>query len=94
MKLLAVEDARGRMLAEIAPLAAETLPLSKAIGRVLAREHAVDADLVIPDMIPFADELLLDFEPGLAQAVSHRLEAPPRGCFLPAPLVPLRLLQS
>lgn len=36
MKLLAVEDARGRMLAEIEALPAESLPLDRAVGRVLA----------------------------------------------------------
>ena len=38
MKLLAVDDARARMLAEIAPLAAETVRLADAIGRVLAED--------------------------------------------------------
>ena len=38
MKLLAVEDARAAMLAEIAPLAAESIPLKSAIGRVLAKD--------------------------------------------------------
>ncbi|MDP1873473.1 gephyrin-like molybdotransferase Glp [Phenylobacterium sp.] len=38
MKLLAVEDAQARMLAEIAPLTAETIPLRAAIGRVLAED--------------------------------------------------------
>lgn len=38
VKLLAVDDARARMLAEIAALPAETLPLKSAIGRVLAED--------------------------------------------------------
>ena len=38
MKLLAVDDARAQMLAEIAPLAPEMLPLAQAIGRVLAED--------------------------------------------------------
>jgi molybdopterin molybdotransferase len=38
MKLLAVPDARARMLAEIVPLPAETIPLREAIGRVLAED--------------------------------------------------------
>lgn len=38
MKLLSVEDARARMLAEIAPLAAEAVPLKAAIGRVTAQD--------------------------------------------------------
>ncbi|MFI4964240.1 MAG: gephyrin-like molybdotransferase Glp [Caulobacterales bacterium] len=38
MKLLAVEEARARMLAEISPCAAEDAPLAQAIGRVLAEE--------------------------------------------------------
>ena len=38
MKLLAVDDARARMLAEISPLAAEIVPLGEAIGRVLAED--------------------------------------------------------
>lgn len=44
MKLLAVDDARARMLAEIAPLAAETIPLRAAIGRVLAEDVAAIRD--------------------------------------------------
>ena len=44
MKLLAVEDARARMLAEIAPLSAESVPLSDAIGRVLAEDVAARRD--------------------------------------------------
>ncbi|MBS0332874.1 MAG: molybdopterin molybdenumtransferase MoeA, partial [Proteobacteria bacterium] len=38
MKLLAVDDARARMLAEIAHLSAESVPLALAGGRVLAEE--------------------------------------------------------
>lgn len=38
MKLLGVDEARARMLAEIAPLAVETIPLAASIGRVLAEE--------------------------------------------------------
>lgn len=38
MKLLTVEDARARMLAEIAALPAETVPLAAAVGRVLAED--------------------------------------------------------
>lgn len=44
MKLLAVDDARARMLAEIAPLPAETAPLSGSIGRVLAEDVAAVRD--------------------------------------------------
>ena len=44
MKLLAVEDARARMLAEIAPLPAQTLPLAEAIGRVLAEDVSAIRD--------------------------------------------------
>lgn len=36
MKLLAVEDARARMLAEIAPLPAERVAIAESIGRALA----------------------------------------------------------
>ena len=36
MKLLAVDDARARMLAEIDALPAENVPLARSIGRVLA----------------------------------------------------------
>lgn len=49
MKLLAVDDARARMLAEIAPLAAETVPLAQSIGRVLAEDVAA-----VRDQPPFA----------------------------------------
>ena len=44
MKLLTVEDARARMLAEISALPAETVPLATAIGRVLAEEVAAVRD--------------------------------------------------
>ena len=49
MKLLAVDDARARMLAEIAALPAETVPLAQAIGRVLAEDVAA-----VRDQPPFA----------------------------------------
>lgn len=38
LKLLAVDDARARMLAEVSPLRVETVPLKAAIGRVLAQD--------------------------------------------------------
>jgi molybdopterin molybdotransferase len=38
MKLLPVDEARARMLAEIAPLPTETTPLRESIGRVLAED--------------------------------------------------------
>lgn len=44
MKLLAVEEARRRMLAEIAPLPVEAVPLREAIGRVLAQDIAAARD--------------------------------------------------
>jgi molybdopterin molybdotransferase len=44
MKLLAVDDARGRMLAEIAILPAERVRLAQAIGRVLAEDVAAVRD--------------------------------------------------
>jgi len=44
MKLLAVDDARARMLAEIAPLAVESVPLATSIGRVLAEDVAAVRD--------------------------------------------------
>jgi molybdopterin molybdotransferase len=44
MKLLAVDDARSRMLAEISALPAETVPLAEAIGRVLAQDVAATRD--------------------------------------------------
>lgn len=44
MKLLTVEDARARMLAEITALPAEAAPLSSAIGRVLAEDVAAVRD--------------------------------------------------
>ncbi|HEX3364716.1 gephyrin-like molybdotransferase Glp [Phenylobacterium sp.] len=49
MKLLAVDDARARMLAEIAPLGAETVLLAQSIGRVLAEDVAA-----VRDQPPFA----------------------------------------
>jgi len=44
MKLLPVEDARARMLAEIAPRSPETVPIAEAIGRVLAEDVAAGRD--------------------------------------------------
>ena len=44
MKLLTVEDARARMLAEIAARPAETIALAAAIGRVLAEDIAAVRD--------------------------------------------------
>jgi molybdopterin molybdotransferase len=44
MKLLTVDDARARMLAEISALPAETVPLSQSIGRVLAEHVAAVRD--------------------------------------------------
>ena len=44
MKLLSVEDARARMLAQVAPLPAETVPLANAAGRVLAEDIAAHRD--------------------------------------------------
>jgi molybdopterin molybdotransferase len=38
MKLLTVDDARARMVAEIAPLGAESVRLAEALGRVLAED--------------------------------------------------------
>ncbi|WP_414694946.1 gephyrin-like molybdotransferase Glp [Phenylobacterium sp.] len=38
MKLLPVDEARARMLARITPLPGETVPLARAIGRVLAED--------------------------------------------------------
>lgn len=49
MKLLSVDEARARMLAEIAPQPAETVLLSQAIGRVLAEDVAA-----VRDQPPFA----------------------------------------
>jgi molybdopterin molybdotransferase len=49
MKLLAVADARDRMLAEISPLPPERLPLAAAVGRVLAEDVSA-----IRDQPPFA----------------------------------------
>lgn len=40
MKLLPVDDARARMLAEVAPLEAETVAIEASIGRVLAEDVA------------------------------------------------------
>jgi molybdopterin molybdotransferase len=48
-RLLPVDEARARMLAEIASLATETVPLAQSIGRVLA--EAVSA---VRDQPPFA----------------------------------------
>jgi molybdopterin molybdotransferase len=49
MKLLSVDEARARMLAEIAVLPAESVPLSQSIGRVLAEDVAA-----LRDQPPFA----------------------------------------
>lgn len=44
VKLLAVDDARARMLAQVSALPAETIPLKTAIGRVLAEDVAAVRD--------------------------------------------------
>ncbi len=44
LRLLSVEDARARMLAEVHALRAETIPLNAAIGRVLAQDVAAIRD--------------------------------------------------
>ena len=44
MKLLSVDDARARMLAEIAPLPAEDVPLTQSLGRVLADDVRAGRD--------------------------------------------------
>jgi molybdopterin molybdotransferase len=44
MKLMAVEAARAAMLAEVAALEAQTVPLAQAIGRVLAQEVTAARD--------------------------------------------------
>ena len=44
MKLLAVDDARARILAEIAVLPAEAAPLAQAMGRVLAEDVVAGRD--------------------------------------------------
>lgn len=44
LKLLSVEDARARMLAEVSALPAETVLLTAAIGRVLAQDVAATCD--------------------------------------------------
>ena len=49
MKLLAVDDARARMLARVTALRSETVPLGEAIGRVLAEDV-----LAMRDQPPFA----------------------------------------
>ncbi len=49
MKLLSVDDARARMLAEIAILPAEKVPLASSLGRVLAEEVTA-----VRDQPPFA----------------------------------------
>ena len=49
MKLLSVDDARACMLAEIAALPAEPVPLAHSIGRVLAQDVAA-----VRDQPPFA----------------------------------------
>lgn len=49
MKLLAVDEARARMLAEIAVLSAEAAPIHASLGRVLAEDVAA-----VRDQPPFA----------------------------------------
>jgi molybdopterin molybdotransferase len=44
VNMLSVEDARARMLAEIAPLGVEAVALAQAIGRVLAEDVAAIRD--------------------------------------------------
>jgi molybdopterin molybdotransferase len=49
MKLLAVDDAWARMLAEVSALPAESVPLARSIGRVLAEDVTA-----VRDQPPFA----------------------------------------
>jgi molybdopterin molybdotransferase len=44
MKLLSVDDARARMLAEVAPLAVERVALGESLGRVLAEAVRAERD--------------------------------------------------
>ena len=44
-ELISVEEARGRVLAAVRPLAAESVPLGDALGRVLAEDATGDEDL-------------------------------------------------
>jgi len=53
MKLMAVDDARAAMLAEITPMGMEKVSLARAIGRVLA--EPVDA---LRDQPPFANSAM------------------------------------
>jgi len=49
VKLLPVDDARAAMLAAVAPLSAETVPIAEANGRVLAEDV-----VAVRDQPPFA----------------------------------------
>ena len=49
MKLLSVDDARARMLAEVSALEAEAVAIEASIGRVLAEDVAA-----VRDQPPFA----------------------------------------
>ncbi len=53
MKLMAVEAARAAMLAEVAPLPAETVALASAIGRVLAEDV-----VAVRDQPPFTNSAM------------------------------------
>lgn len=53
MKNLTIEDARARMLAQVQPLGAESVPIGEAQGRILA--HPVDA---FRDQPPFASSAM------------------------------------
>ncbi len=53
MKLMSVEAARAAMLAEISALAAETIPLDQAVGRVLAEDVAA-----VRDQPPFTNSAM------------------------------------
>jgi molybdopterin molybdotransferase len=44
-KLIAIEEARGRVLEAVAPLPTEAVPLAAALGRVLAEELKSDLDV-------------------------------------------------
>ncbi|HEX2560839.1 gephyrin-like molybdotransferase Glp [Phenylobacterium sp.] len=44
MRLLTVDDARARMLAQVSPLPAQSVPLTQAAGRVLAEDVAARRD--------------------------------------------------
>ncbi len=90
--LLTVDEAIGRILADITPLPDERVPLAESLGRVLA--EAVRSDVNLP---PFANSSMDGFAVRAADIAAARKDAPARlrvTMDIPAGSSPSRSLRS